>query len=147
MATVTEENGVRYIDDSKATNPPAAAASLAAFDSVVWVAGGLLKGADVTDLVKTNAGRLRGVVLMGRDRNQFREVLAAHAPDVPVVEIEDTDGAVAMDRAVHEARGMARPGDTVLLAPAAASLDMFSSYGARGDAFAERVLGSGGASE
>ncbi|CAN7474623.1 UDP-N-acetylmuramoyl-L-alanine--D-glutamate ligase [Knoellia sp. LjRoot47] len=136
VATIDE---VRWVDDSKATNPHAAAASLTAYEHVVWVAGGLLKGADVDDLVRSAAGRLRGVVLLGRDRASIAEALARHAPDVPVVDVAETDTG-AMDRAVTEAASLAQPGDVVLLAPAAASMDMFDNYGARGDAFAEAVL-------
>ncbi len=136
VATVGE---VRFVDDSKATNPHAAAASLAAYDHVVWIAGGLLKGADVDELVRGAVGRLRAVVLLGRDRAVIADALARHAPDVPVVDVADTDTG-AMDRVVSEAASLARAGDVVLLAPAAASMDMFVNYGARGDAFAEAVL-------
>jgi UDP-N-acetylmuramoylalanine--D-glutamate ligase len=127
--------GVDWVDDSKATNPHAAAASLAAYPSVVWIAGGLLKGAEVDDLVATHAHRLRGVVLIGQDRDQIAVALARHAADVPVVTVEtqDTNG---MDEAVRQAADLARPGDTVLLAPAAASMDMFRDYAERGDRFA-----------
>ncbi|NHN56036.1 UDP-N-acetylmuramoyl-L-alanine--D-glutamate ligase [Calidifontibacter sp. DB0510] len=138
ISPVGEVDGVRYVDDSKATNPPAARASLLAYDQVVWVAGGLLKGADVDDLVAAAAPRLRAVVLIGRDRAQIAEAVHRHAPDVPVIDIERTDTG-AMHEAVRAAASQARPGDVVLLAPAAASLDMFASYGARGDAFADAV--------
>ena len=138
IATVATIDGVRFVDDSKATNTHAAAASLAAFERVVWIAGGLLKGADVDDLVQSVAGRLRGVVLIGVDRGQIASALMRHAPDVPVVDLPDTDTGV-MDLVVARASDLARPGDVVLLAPAAASMDMFASYGARGDAFAEAV--------
>jgi len=136
--------GVRYVDDSKATNPHAAAASLAAFEDIVWVAGGLLKGADVDDLVRDHARRLRGVVLIGRDRDQIAQALARHAPDVPVVEVSATDTG-AMDQVVSAAAELARAGDVVLLAPAAASMDMFANYGARGDAFVDSVRRLSGA--
>ncbi|WP_067918205.1 UDP-N-acetylmuramoyl-L-alanine--D-glutamate ligase [Actinomadura rubrobrunea] len=138
IAHVATVDGVDYIDDSKATNPHAAAASLASCRSAVWIAGGLLKGADVDDLVRSCADRLRGVVLLGADRARIAEALARHAPDVPVVDVPDTDTG-AMDRVVSAAAGLARPGDTVLLAPAGASFDMFASYGARGEAFAAAV--------
>jgi UDP-N-acetylmuramoylalanine--D-glutamate ligase len=140
ITRVAEVGGVAYVDDSKATNPHAAAASLAAYPSVVWVAGGMLRGepADVDDLVRRAAGRLRGAVLLGRDRGLLAQALARHAPDVPVVELAGTDTGT-MDRVVTEAAALAVPGDTVLLAPAAASLDMFANYGARGDAFAAAV--------
>ncbi|MEU8120096.1 UDP-N-acetylmuramoyl-L-alanine--D-glutamate ligase [Spirillospora sp. NPDC049024] len=135
---VADIAGVAYVNDSKATQPHAAAASLAAYESVVWIAGGLLKGLDVDDLVRSCAGRLRGVVLMGRDRHRIAEALARHAPDVPVVDVPDTDTG-AMDRVVAHASGLARPGDTVLLAPVGASFDMFANYPARGDAFIAAV--------
>ncbi len=130
--------GVDYVDDSKATNPHAAAASLAAYDRVVWIAGGLLKGAAVDDLVAWHAGRLAGVVLMGADRAAFARAMARHAPDVPVVEVDRTDHG-AMADVVGAATRLARVGDVVLLAPAAASMDMFADYAARGAAFAEAV--------
>ena len=138
IAEVATVGGVRFVDDSKATNPHAAAASLAAFEHVVWIAGGLLKGADVDALVHSVAGRLRGVVLIGADREQIARALMRHAPDVPVVDVPDTDTGV-MDLVVARAGDLARPGDVVLLAPAGASMDMFANYGARGDAFAEAV--------
>jgi len=138
IAEVATVDGVRFVDDSKATNTHAAGASLVACEHVVWIAGGLLKGADVEPLVKAVADRLRGVVLIGADRLQIARALARHAPDVPVVDVPGTDTGV-MDLVVARASGLARPGDVVLLAPAAASMDMFVNYGARGDAFAEAV--------
>ena len=80
VATV---DGVDYVDDSKATNPHAAGASLAAYPRVVWIAGGLLKGADVDPLVAAVAGRLAGVVLLGRDRATDRRLTGATRPDGP----------------------------------------------------------------
>jgi UDP-N-acetylmuramoylalanine--D-glutamate ligase len=135
IALVATADGVDYVDDSKATNPHAAAASLQAFDRVVWVAGGLAKGATFDDLVQETAARLRGVVLMGVDRGLIAQALARHAPDVPVVDVAGTDTGT-MDDVVRAAAALARPGDTVLLAPACASMDMFRDYAARGDAFA-----------
>jgi UDP-N-acetylmuramoylalanine--D-glutamate ligase len=129
---------VDYVNDSKATNPHAAAASLAAYRSIVWIAGGLLKGADVEDLVRSCADRLRGVVLMGAERGRIAAALERHAPNVPVTDVSDTDTG-AMDRVVTEAARLARPGDTVLLAPVGASFDMFAGYPARGEAFAAAV--------
>ncbi|MCC5034551.1 UDP-N-acetylmuramoyl-L-alanine--D-glutamate ligase [Streptomyces sp. WAC 00631] len=144
IARVAEIGGVTYIDDSKATNTHAAEASLTAYDSVVWIAGGLAKGATFDELVAAASGRLRGAVLMGADRALIREALTRHAPDVPVAELDRTDTG-AMAAAVREAAALARPGDTVLLAPACASMDMFVNYGKRGEAFAEAVreLGAG----
>ncbi len=137
-APVTTVRGVHYVDDSKATNPHAAAASLAACASVVWIAGGQLKGAAVDDVVAAAGDRLRGAVLMGEDRAAIRGALGRHAPDIPVVELASTDTG-AMRHAVREAARLAYPGDTVLLAPAGASFDMFTGYSARGDAFAAAV--------
>ncbi|MFF3952438.1 UDP-N-acetylmuramoyl-L-alanine--D-glutamate ligase [Streptomyces sp. NPDC001890] len=129
---------VAYVDDSKATNTHAAEASLAAYDPIVWIAGGLAKGATFDELVTGAAGRLRGVVLIGRDRELIREALARHAPEVPVVDLDRTDTG-AMSEAVREAARLARPGDTVLMAPACASMDMFVNYNKRGEAFADAV--------
>jgi UDP-N-acetylmuramoylalanine--D-glutamate ligase len=145
ISLVARVSGVDYVDDSKATNPHAAAASLAAYPSVVWIAGGLFKGADsdVEALVDAAGPRLRGVVLLGVDRAKIRDALARHAPDVPVVEAAGTDTGV-MDRVVAAAARLAAPGDTVLLAPAAQSFDIFRDYPARGDAFAAAVRGMAG---
>ncbi|WP_182885085.1 UDP-N-acetylmuramoyl-L-alanine--D-glutamate ligase [Microbispora sp. H10885] len=138
IAHVATVGDVVYVDDSKATNPHAAAASLAAYPSIVWIAGGQLKGADVNDLVRQAAPRLRGAVLLGADRELIRRALARHAANVPVVDVPGQDTGV-MDRVVAEAARLASPGDTVLLAPAGASLDMYAGYGARGEAFAAAV--------
>ncbi|MFI9234718.1 UDP-N-acetylmuramoyl-L-alanine--D-glutamate ligase [Streptomyces cinnamoneus] len=138
IAHVADVDGVAYVDDSKATNTHAARASLAAYESIVWIAGGLAKGATFDELVTASAKRLRGVVLIGADRALIREALARHAPDVPVVDLERTDTG-AMAAAVREAARIAGPGDTVLMAPACASMDMFTNYNERGEAFAEAV--------
>ncbi|MFJ3503008.1 MULTISPECIES: UDP-N-acetylmuramoyl-L-alanine--D-glutamate ligase [unclassified Streptomyces] len=135
---VEEVGGVTYVDDSKATNTHAAEASLAAYDPIVWIAGGLAKGATFDELVQKSAKRLRGAVLIGADRALIREALARHAPEVPVVDLDRTDTG-AMSEAVREAARLARPGDTVLLAPACASMDMFTNYNKRGEAFADAV--------
>ncbi len=138
IATVATVGEVTWVDDSKATNPHAATSSLQAYEHVVWVAGGLAKGASFDTLVEQVRGRLRGVVLLGRDRAVIAAALQRHAPDVPVIEVADEDTG-AMDLVVRAAASLAQPGDTVLLAPGCASMDMFANYGARGDAFAESV--------
>ena len=142
IATVAEVGGVTWVDDSKATNPHAAQSSLAAYDPVVWVAGGLAKGARFDELVQAVHHRLRGVVLLGRDRHVIAEALSRHAPDVPVIVVDDGETEREqgpMARVVSAAAELARPGDTVLLAPGCASMDMFTNYAERGDAFAEAV--------
>ena len=161
---------ISYVDDSKATNPHAAEASVLAYPRVVWIAGGLLKGASVHETVARIAPRLVGAVLIGRDRAAVAEALSRHAPDVPVVQVvtgedagmhataespvthvttvippsDEAVGIRVMNAAVVAARDLAHPGDTVLLAPAGASFDQFSGYAARGDAFAAAVRATAG---
>ena len=135
---VGEVRGVRFVNDSKATNPHAAAAALAGHPRVVWIAGGLLKGASVTELIAQHAHRLVGVVLMGTDRAMFRDALLRHAPNVPITEVPPGHDSPMTD-AVLTAAAMAAPGDVVLLAPAAASFDQFAGYADRGRAFEAAV--------
>ena len=137
--TVAVASGVEWVDDSKATNPHAADASLAAHDSVVWVVGGLLKGVDIDALVARHVGRLRGAVIIGTDRSELRAAFARHAPDLSVFEIEADETEDVMTRVVRLSAGLALAGDTVLLAPAAASMDQFESYAERGRLFNQAV--------
>jgi UDP-N-acetylmuramoylalanine--D-glutamate ligase len=135
---VLEHAGIRFVDDSKATNAHAANAALVAFESVVWIAGGLLKGVDPAPLVQKHATRLRGAILLGMDRDALREAFERHAPGVPVVEVDggETEPMLA---AVRAAASLAQAGDVVLLAPAAASMDQFIDYADRGRRFADAV--------
>jgi len=139
IETVAIGGGVEWVDDSKATNPHAADASLAAYPSVVWLVGGLLKGVDVDALVHKHVGRLRGAIIIGVDRLALREAFARHAPDLTVFEIDADDTEQVMPEAVRRAAELARAGDTVLLAPAAASMDQFESYSERGRLFNQAV--------
>ena len=144
IETVAIGDGVEWVDDSKATNPHAADASLAAYESVVWLVGGLLKGVDIDQLVHKHVGRLRGAIIIGVDRLALRQAFARHAPDLTVFEI-DPDDTVSngteqvMAVAVRLAAEIAKAGDTVLLAPAAASMDQFESYAERGRLFNQAV--------
>ena len=137
---VLERDGVLWIDDSKATNLHAADASLSAYRSVVWVVGGLLKGVDIAPLVARHAERLKAAVVIGLDRSEVVAAFAQHAPEVPLVQIEPSDTEGVMPQAVAAAAARIAPGDTVLLAPAAASMDQFASYEDRGEQFRAAVL-------
>ncbi|MWB98656.1 UDP-N-acetylmuramoyl-L-alanine--D-glutamate ligase [Agromyces seonyuensis] len=139
IETVAASGGIRWIDDSKATNPHAAEASLKAFAPVVWIVGGLLKGVDVDELVAAHVPRLRAAVVIGRSRDELVSAFARHAPDLPVVEVDADETEQVMPQAVALAAGLAREGDTVLLAPAAASMDQFTDYADRGRRFAQAV--------
>ena len=136
---VAEARGIIAIDNSKATNPHAADSALAGHNSVIWVAGGQLKGAEVDDLVARHAHRLKAVALMGVDRNIIRESVEKHAPGVPVFVTDDTGPQSAMDAVCAWAVAQANSGDAIVLAPAAASLDMYTGMGQRGVLFAESV--------
>ena len=142
IQTVADVGGVTYVDDSKATNPHAAASSMRAFDSIVWIAGGQAKGTSFDTLVETYGEKLRGAVLLGVDRQVIADALARHAPQVPVVVLDGGDTGV-MARAVAAAADLARPGDTVLLAPGCASRDIWTGYDVRGDDFAAAARHAG----
>lgn len=134
---VLEDKGVRYIDDSKATNAHAASASLSSFESVVWILGGQLKGVDISELISKFAKRLRAAVVIGVERKKILDAFSSLAPGVPVFEV--SEGEDVMLKAVELASDAAETGDVVLLAPAAASMDQFESYQDRGNKFAEAV--------
>jgi UDP-N-acetylmuramoylalanine--D-glutamate ligase len=143
---VLAQNGIRWIDDSKATNPHAAQASLMSELSVVWIAGGLAKGAEMSDLITQVGSRLRGVVLIGTDRELIAQELQSKFPNVALIRVDPKPGHDRsstnnefMNQIVTEAKRLAKDGDAVLLAPACASMDQFVSYGDRGDRFAKSV--------
>ena len=135
---VLAKDGISWVDDSKATNPHAAAAALASFDSVVWVVGGLLKGVDISDLVSRYAFKVRAAIVIGLDRAPVLDAFAKLAPSTQVFEIVSEPGEI-MNEVVRIAKDVAREGDTVLLAPAAASMDQFKDYAQRGEFFATAV--------
>ena len=146
IETVYESDGVTWINDSKATNPHAAAASLMSHLSVIWIAGGLAKGADMQPLIQRAAGRIKVAILVGADRQLIEAALIKDAPDVPRIIIDTPDdyvrGGVSnslMEAIVAEAAKHAASGDAVLLAPACASMDQYISYADRGDRFALAV--------
>lgn len=133
---VAEVSGVRYVDDSKATNAHAADASLSSFESVVWIVGGLLKGVDPAPLIEKHANRLKAAVVIGSDTQELEQLFAKLCPDLKVRVIS---GIGVMEQAVRAASEQAADGDTVLLAPAAASMDQFKDYADRGRQFQQAV--------
>jgi len=137
---VKEKEGVSWVDDSKATNPHAAAAALSAFDSVIWIVGGLLKGVDISNLVEKYSSKIKVAIVIGIDREPVLSALAQHSPETQVFEI-DAAGSEVMNQVVEAAMKYAVEGDTVLLAPAAASMDQFKDYADRGNLFTQAVLG------
>jgi UDP-N-acetylmuramoylalanine--D-glutamate ligase len=128
LSPVAERAGVRYVDDSKATNVGAAIAAIEGIDvPIVLIAGGQSKGADFTPLAAAMAGRVRAAVLLGEAADTLERALAGRVPTVRVD---------SMPAAVTAAAGLAAVGDCVLLSPACASQDMFRDYRERGEIFA-----------
>ncbi|CAN7373353.1 UDP-N-acetylmuramoyl-L-alanine--D-glutamate ligase [Microbacterium foliorum] len=136
---IARHRGVTWVDDSKATNPHAAASSLRAYPGAVWVVGGDLKGVDIADLVATAGATARAAVVIGVERAAVVAAFERHAPQVPVFEVDAGETGQVMSRVVEIAAGIVEDEGTVLLAPAAASFDQFSSYADRGHRFAEAV--------
>jgi len=143
---VLTHSGVTWIDDSKATNPHAAAASIMSALSVVWIAGGLAKGARMDELIQRCSKRIKAAILIGEDRELIAQAIREKAPHIAVVQIDtpssyhigSADNSL-MEDVIEAARGFAVEGDTVLLAPACASMDQFTNYADRGDRFAQAV--------
>lgn len=150
IEVVARHDGVTWVDDSKATNPHAAASSLTAYPGAVWVVGGLLKGVDISDLVADRGAQAKAAIVIGLERDGVVAAFSRHAPGVPLFEVDATETEEVMTRVVELAAGIARDGDVVLLAPAAASFDQFSSYADRGRRFADAVrkrIGTGAEGE
>ncbi|WP_396657851.1 UDP-N-acetylmuramoyl-L-alanine--D-glutamate ligase [Microbacterium sp.] len=139
IEVVAVAGGVTWVDDSKATNPHAAASSLAAYPGAIWIIGGLLKGVDVDELIAARGGQAKAVIVIGTDRTALVAAFGRHAPDVPLFEVEHDETEDVMARVVALAAEAADDGDVVLLAPAAASFDQFASYTDRGERFAAAV--------
>jgi UDP-N-acetylmuramoylalanine--D-glutamate ligase len=139
--TVLFANEIMWINDSKATNPHAAVASLMSQRSVIWIAGGLAKGADMKELITRAKGRIKEAILIGKDRELIATQLATQAPEVKVTRVDEdiNHSNSLMERVILVALGLAVAGDTVLLAPACASMDQFISYADRGDQFVAAV--------
>lgn len=146
IETVLERDGVTWINDSKATNPHAASAAIMSALSVIWIAGGLAKGATMGELVERIKSRVRLAILIGEDRELIADALTEHAPDIEIIRIDTPsqyskggDNNALMEMVVRAAKERANSGDTVLLAPACASMDQFVSYSDRGDRFRTAV--------
>ena len=147
IETILEKDGITWINDSKATNPHAAAASLLGTLSAIWIAGGLAKGAQMDQLIERCKSRIKAAILIGTDREIIATELRRQVPEVEIVYIETDSGYVKggasnslMEAVVSAAKSRAISGDTVLLAPACASMDQFTSYADRGDRFASAVM-------
>jgi UDP-N-acetylmuramoylalanine--D-glutamate ligase len=146
IETVFESDSIAWVDDSKATNPHAAAASLMSHLSVVWIAGGLAKGADMNSMIQRCKGRIKAAILIGADRQLIADALTQHAPEVPQIVVDAPSDYIRggesnsfMEAVVTSALTHATAGDTVLMAPACASMDQFISYADRGNRFAAAV--------
>jgi len=140
LQTVLSQDGITWVNDSKATNPHAATAALLSHLSNIWIAGGLAKGAKMDDLVRRTASRIKAAIIIGKDGEEIASTLEKFAPEVKIYRIAKSDNPNdLMDQVVSRAKEIAVLGDTVLLAPACASMDQFKSYAHRGDLFSQSV--------
>jgi len=136
LEPIAEKDGILWVNDSAATTPSATITAVAAYERIpVVILGGVSKGADFGELARVLAVRARGVVLIGRAADEIASAIAAADPKGAL----EVRRAATLDDAVTAARAMARPGDVVLLSPANASFDMFSSADERGEKFAAIV--------
>ena len=133
MQKIAETQGIRWVNDSKATNIGACIAALQGYQrKVILIAGGDGKGADMTELAPIVKEKTKAVILMGKDAELIDQALNHCVP---------TRFANDMKQAVKIAAELASAGDSVLLSPACASLDQYKSYADRGNKFAEAVMG------
>ena len=140
MELVLNKDEINWVDDSKATNPHAAIASLLSYFNVIWIAGGLAKGASMDELAKRAGSRIKSIILIGQDREIIAQAFAHHSPTTELVRVDQSgDAKQLMKDVVAQAKKTAKSGDTVLLAPACASMDQFDSYVERGQLFAQAI--------
>ena len=146
IETVLVKDEITWINDSKATNPHAASASILSNFSVIWIGGGLAKGAQMDLLIDKTWSRLKAAILIGEDRDLIAKAIIRTAPNLPIHLIDPPSDYrkggstnIFMESVVRCAHSIAEPGDVVLLAPACASMDQFISYGDRGDRFVRAV--------
>ena len=140
LEVILEKDGITWVDDSKATNPHAASAALLSHLSSIWIAGGLAKGASMDNLIIRCSKRIKSAILIGQDCDLIAAAFDKHAPHVTYFRVEfDGDPENLMRSVVSKAQELAQSGDTVLLAPACASMDQFKDYAERGDIFARTV--------
>ena len=140
LELILERDGISWVNDSKATNPHAASAALMSHISSIWIAGGLAKGAAMGPLVERCGLRIKAAILIGQDASIIATALSKFAPQVPYFIMPfNGDSLELMRDVVSKAQELAVSGDTVLLAPACASMDQFSDYADRGEKFAGMV--------
>jgi UDP-N-acetylmuramoylalanine--D-glutamate ligase len=140
LELILERDGISWVNDSKATNPHAAAAALLSHISSIWIAGGLAKGAAMAPLIERCALRIKAVILIGQDAAIIATALSKYAPQIPYFILPfNGDSSDLMREVVSKAKELAGSGDTVLLAPACASMDQFKDYADRGEKFASAV--------
>ena len=140
LELVLESEGISWVNDSKATNPHAASAALMSHISSIWIAGGLTKGAAMEPLIARCATRIKAAILIGQDAPIIATALSKLAPNIPYFIMPFSgDSQDLMREVVIKAQELAASGDTVLLAPACASMDQFHDYADRGNTFVDMV--------